>query len=113
MLQGFPQADVVLSSFDYGVLVRLRQAAPDLPLAVLHDAGDWRRGVARAEALRACAFHPAVALVSRPLVAACHRLRLPVFPWTVDEPSRTRSLARIGVGGVFTNDPARRRTLHL
>lgn len=113
LLRKFPQADAVLSSFDYGVLVRLRQADPELPLAVLHDAGDWHRAVARAEALRACAFHPQAELVSRPLLAACRRLELPVLPWTVDDPAQARSLARVGVAGLFTNDPAGLRTLHL
>lgn len=113
LLGAYPQADAVLSSFDYGTLVRLRQAAPELPLAVLHDAGDWRRALARAEALRACALHPRADLAGRPLLAACRRLGLPVFPWTVDDPGAVRSLARIGVAGVFTNDPARLRTLSL
>lgn len=111
LLQDFPQADVVVSSFDYGVLARLRQAAPDLPLAVLQEGGNWVRAVARAEALRACAFHPRADLVSRPLLAACRRLRLPVFAWTVDAPGEARSLVRMGVTGIFTNDPAGLRTL--
>jgi glycerophosphoryl diester phosphodiesterase len=106
LLRHFPQADAVLSSFDHGLLARLRWAAPDLPLAVLLDAGNWRRALARAEALRACAFHPHADLVSRPLLAACRRLQLPVYAWTVDDPGRARSLARAGVAGLFTNDPA-------
>lgn len=113
ILQAFPRADAVLSSFDYGALVQLRRAAPELPLAVLFDAGGWQRALARAEALRACAFHPRADLVSRPLLAACRRLQLPVIPWTVDDPSTVRSLGRRGAAGIFTNDPARLRTLHL
>ena len=49
----------------------------------------------------------------RPLLAACRRLELPVLPWTVDDPAQARSLARVGVAGLFTNDPAGLRTLHL
>lgn len=105
LLQRFPAADVVLSSFDYGLLASLRRAAPELPLAVLTDDGNWRRALARAEALRSCALHPRADLVNRPLMAACRRLRLPVFPWTVDAPAQARELARMGVAGVFTNDP--------
>lgn len=106
LLRHFAQADVVLSSFDYGLLARLRRVAPDLPLAVLHDGDNWHRALARAEALRACAFHPRADLVGRPLMAACQRQRLPVFAWTVDAPSQARDLARMGVAGLFTNDPA-------
>jgi glycerophosphoryl diester phosphodiesterase len=106
LLRQFPDADAVVSSFNYGVLVRLRQEAPQLPVAVLQEAdGNWRRGLARAEALRACAYHPHVDLVSRPLLSACRRMQLPVLPWTVDDPSIARALARMGVSGVFTNNP--------
>jgi glycerophosphoryl diester phosphodiesterase len=113
VLRRYPQTDAVVSSFDYGVLSGLRRTVPDLPLAVLHGAGNWRRALECAEALRACAFHPRADLVSRPLMAACRRRQLSVFAWTVDDPGRARALARLGVAGVFTNDPARLRTLHL
>jgi glycerophosphoryl diester phosphodiesterase len=106
LLRQFPQADVVISSFDHGLLARLRRIDPDLPLAVLLDRGDWHRALARAEALHACAFHPYVALVGRPLLAACRHLQLPVYAWTVDAPGRARTLMRAGVAGLFTNDPA-------
>jgi glycerophosphoryl diester phosphodiesterase len=113
VLRRYPQTDAVVSSFDYGVLSGLRRTSPDLPLAVLHDAGNWRLALERAEVLRACALHPRADLVSRPLLAACRRRQLPVFAWTVDDPGQARALARLGVAGVFTNDPARLRTLHL
>ena len=106
LLRAFPTADVVISSFDHALLTALRRTAPDLPLAVLLEAGNWRHALARAAALRACAFHPHANLVSRPLLAACRRLQLPVFAWTVDDAKRARALARAGVAGVFSNDPA-------
>ncbi len=106
LLRHFPQVDAVVSSFDYGVLTQLRRTAPDLPLALLHDGGSWRRALVRAEALRVCAFHPRADLVSRPLLAACRRLQLPVYAWTVDDPGLARGLARMGIAGLFTNDPA-------
>jgi glycerophosphoryl diester phosphodiesterase len=105
LLRHFAQADVVVSSFAYPLLSQLRRAAPDLPLAVLAGS-DWHRAVARAAALRACALHPHVDLVNRPLLAACRQLQLPVLAWTVDDPSRARTLARLGIAGLFTNDPA-------
>ena len=106
LLRYFPAAEVVVSSFDHALLAALRRTAPDLPLAVLQEAGNWHRALARAAALRACAFHPHVDLVSRPLLAACRRLQLPVFAWTVDDAGQARALARAGVAGVFSNDPA-------
>jgi glycerophosphoryl diester phosphodiesterase len=105
LLEQFPQAEAVISSFDHALLVRLRCAAPDLALAVLAES-DWHLALSRARALRACAFHPRADLVSRPLLAACRGLRLPVFAWTVDDPAEARRLARLGIDGLFTNDPA-------
>ncbi|TLM66826.1 MAG: glycerophosphoryl diester phosphodiesterase [Deltaproteobacteria bacterium] len=105
-LRGYPAADVMLSSFDCGLLFALRRAAPEMPLAVLHDAGNWRRALGYAEALRAAAFHPRADLIGRPLLTACRSLRLPVYAWTVDDPGEARALARMGVAGVFANDPA-------
>lgn len=106
LLRHLPTADVVVSSFDHDLLDDLRRTAPGLPLAVLFDEENWHRVLARAVSLRASAVHPRADLVSRPLVAACHRCQLPVHVWTVDAPARARSLARMGVDGLFTNDPA-------
>ncbi len=107
LLTSFPQADVVVSSFNLSLLKTMRNAAPDLPLAVLLDRGNWRPAVALAQQIAAVAVHPNVGLVSRPLVAACRARNLPVHVWTVDDPGQARSLARMGVHGIFTNDPAR------
>lgn len=105
LLWQFPQAEAVVSSFDHALLARLRRAAPDLTLAVLAES-DWHLALGRAKALGASAFHPRADLVSRPLLAACRHLRLPVFAWTVDEPAEARRLARLGIDGLFTNNPA-------
>lgn len=107
LLTNFQQADVVVSSFNLSLLKMIRGAAPDLPLAVLIDHGNWRPAVALAHQIAAVAVHPNVDLVSRPLVAACRALNLPVHVWTVDDPDQARSLTRMGVSGIFTNDPAR------
>ena len=106
LLARYPAADIVVSSFNYGLLRRLRAANGSLPLAVLCDSGNWRLALALARDLSAGALHPAAAQVSRPLIAACRQAGLPVFVWTVDRPADARSLVRAGVAGLFTNDPA-------
>lgn len=105
LLTGYPAADIVVSSFNYGLLRRLRAANSNLPLAVLCDSGNWRPALALARDLAACALHPAAGQVSRPLIAASQQAGLPVFVWTVDRPAHARSLVRAGVSGFFTNDP--------
>jgi glycerophosphoryl diester phosphodiesterase len=43
--------------------------------------------------------------VSRAAIERCHALGVPVIAWTVDDPTRLRRLAAIGVDGVVSNDP--------
>lgn len=106
LLRAFPRARILLSSFDHALLVRLRQADPDLPLGFLLDSPFWRRAVQRAAACGAESLNPRHDHVSGSMVATCHRLGLLVYPWTVDEPGRLERLVRLGVDGAFTNVPA-------
>lgn len=104
-LAGYPAAEVVLSSFDVDVLIAMRNADPDLPLAVLYDEGNWRRRHDLALRLRARAFHPRADHVNRPMLGRCRQSGLPVHAWTVDDHGLARRLVRAGVAGIFTNDP--------
>ncbi len=105
LLKRYPDADCVVSSFDYQLLARLRSADDMLPIAVLFESGNWRHAVRLASGLRAVAFHPEGGQVNRPMICACRKAKLPVYVWTVDDPEGARSLFRAGVSGVFTNDP--------
>jgi len=105
LLKRYPDADCVVSSFDYLLLERLRSAEKRLRLAVLFASGSWRHAVSLARTLQATAFHPEAKQVVRPMITACRQAQLPVYVWTVDSPVYARSLFRAGVAGVFTNDP--------
>jgi glycerophosphoryl diester phosphodiesterase len=106
LLDQYPYADVVISSFNYDVLQRLRSVDRSLPLAVLFEFGLWRHAVQSAKELSAIAFHPVANQVNRPMIAACLQADLPVSVWTVDDACVARSLIRAGVSGLFTNDPS-------
>ena len=106
LLSDFPRARVLLSSFDHRLLEGLRREAPDLPLAFLVDSPFWRRALSRAETCGAEALNPRHDRVSRALITACHQKGLSIYPWTVDEAGTLARLRRLGVDGVFTNDPA-------
>ena len=106
LLNQYPSADIVVSSFDYGLLRRLRSLDDQLPLAVLFDAGNWHYAVQVAKDLSACSFNPAANMVTRPMIATCAQAGIPVFVWTVDHESVAKSLIRAGVPGFFTNDPS-------
>ena len=112
LLPRYPRARVLVSSFNHRLLESLRRVEPRLPLGFLFEEEGWQRVLRRALACGAESLHPREDRVSRPLLAACKRARLAVYPWTLDEPGRIRALRRLGIDGLFTNDPlavARRR----
>ncbi len=107
LLPLYPRARILVSSFDHKLLAALRRLYPELPLGFLLDSVFWRGAVRRAVAAGAESLNPREDLVSRPLLAACRHHGLAVYPWTVDALPRISILARMGVAGVFTNDPLR------
>lgn len=106
-----PGVDVVVSSFDRRLLRRLRQASPNLALAVLCDRRLWRAHLRDAVRLRAAAFHPRRDLFTCVMAGQCRQAGLRVYPWTEDDPAGMRRLLRQGAEGLFTNDPAAARAL--
>ncbi len=103
----YPQISIVVSSFDYGLLQRLRCSAPQLPLAFLSEQPDWAAAVERAAACAAESFNPRYDYLSAELVAACRRRGLAVYPWTVDAVAELEYCMQLSVDGVFCNDPER------
>ena len=107
LLLSFPRARVLFSSFDHRQLIDLRRRDPSLQVAFLIDTPFWRQALARAAACGAVGIHPRADRVGRLLVRACRRKGLVVYPWTVDDGAHLKPLLRLGVDGVFTNDPRR------
>ena len=97
---------LLVSSFDMSFLRPLRHAG--LPLALICRR-DPDRSLRQAIRLGCAAWHPFHALVTPQRIAAAHQAGLRVHAWTVDELPRARRLARWGVDGIFTNNPARLR----
>lgn len=103
--RSYPQASIVVSSFDHDLLHRLRCSAPQLPLAFLWEQSDCAAAVERAAACAAESFNPRYDFLSAELVADCHRRGLAVYPWTVDALAALERCWQLGVDGVFCNDP--------
>jgi len=106
LLRRYPEACVLVSSFDHQLLERLRARCAELPLGFLSESPFWRRAVARAVRCGAASFHPRRDRLTRPMLEVCRRQGLAVFPWTVDSPREAAALRRLGAAGLFTNDPA-------
>jgi glycerophosphoryl diester phosphodiesterase len=99
---------VLVSSFDPIALLQLHRHLPDVAVAYLcHDEQvlPLRRGwVGRW--IGASLIHPQSTLCSEARVKAWHTAGLPINAWTIDDRDELLRLARLGVDGVFANDPA-------
>jgi glycerophosphoryl diester phosphodiesterase len=99
---------VLVSSFDPIALLQLHRYLPDVALAYLcHDEQPLplRRGwVGRW--IGSSLVHPQNTLCTEARVKAWHTAGLPINAWTVDDREELERLARLGIDGVFANDPA-------
>jgi glycerophosphoryl diester phosphodiesterase len=98
-------APVLVSSFDWAVIARVRTAAPEIATALLVVVpGDGV--VDRVASAGHCALHPWFGAVTPSLIADCHAAGLVVNCWTCDEPARMVELATWRIDGICTNVPA-------
>jgi glycerophosphoryl diester phosphodiesterase len=98
---------VLISSFDPISLLQFHRHLPDVALAYLfHDdqplplrrgwVGSW---------MGASLLHPEHTLCTEASVKTWRRRGVPINAWTVDDRAELERLARLGVDGVFCNDP--------
>ena len=99
---------ILVSSFDPFALVQFHQRLPDIAVAYLF-------GDAQALPIRkgwvgswtgASAVHPEHTLCTEKSVASWHQAGLPINAWTVDDDAELLRLGKLGIDGVFANDPA-------
>ena len=95
---------LLVSSFDPHLLSPLASAGLSLALICRRDPD---RSLTQAIRLGCAAWHPSHSLLTPRRLARAHAAGLTVHAWTVDDAARARRLARWGVDGIFTNDPAR------
>jgi glycerophosphoryl diester phosphodiesterase len=104
-----PRADqLIVSSFDPFALIQFHRHLPDLALAYLFGSDQplpLRRGWVGTW-MGASVLHPQHNLCTEKSVKAWHAAGMPVNTWTVDDDAELLRLARLGVDGVFANDPA-------
>jgi len=98
-------AGYAVHGFDHRILARLGRARPTLPRGVLSTSYPIRPLVPLQD-VGAVAFWQDRALVDAELVATLHVAAAQLIVWTVDDPEEMAQLARTGVDGLCTNDPA-------
>jgi glycerophosphoryl diester phosphodiesterase len=104
---------VLVSSFNPIALGLMRLAAPRVATGLLF-AAEQRRPLREAWArhlVRPAAVHPERVLVDEERIATWRREGRAVNVWTVDDEAEIVRLARLGVDGIITNDPAATRAI--
>lgn len=98
--------EVIVSSFDAGVIDRVRDVDPALATAQLTFllAGPVEDVVAEIAARGHRWWHPHALLVDEATLSVAGDAGLAVNTWTVDDPARIAVLATWGVEGIVTND---------
>ncbi|HSL56977.1 MAG TPA: glycerophosphodiester phosphodiesterase [Acidimicrobiales bacterium] len=99
-----PAGGVVVSSFHFGTIDRVRALDASVPTAwLIFQALDPAATVARVAEAGHAGIHPHASLVDEAFVARAHDAGLFVNVWTVDDPVRIAELVALGVDGVVTN----------
>jgi glycerophosphoryl diester phosphodiesterase len=104
---------VLFSSFNPLALLKVRRVLPETPvglLAIKGAAGAWARSWP-AKLFRPQAIHPHYNDASAALVRRTGRAGWRLYPYTANQPEELRRLYRLGVDGVFTDDPALARRI--
>jgi glycerophosphoryl diester phosphodiesterase len=99
---------ILVSSFDPIALLQFHLYLPTVAIAYLfheEQALPLRRGWV-GNWIGASLLHPQHTLCTEASVKAWHTAGLPINVWTVDDRGELERLARLGIDGVFSNDPA-------
>jgi len=97
----------ILSSFDYRVLARVRELAPETVLGVICGSRKGPDPIAAAKELGALSIHVRKDLASRAFLTRAWDDGLDVYVWTVNEPRDMEAFAALGVQGLISDFPER------
>ncbi len=97
---------VIVQSFDFRILIAMKNLAPAIRLAALDE--DENLGDFVSVARGACAqiIAPEKGLVTPAKVVAAHQAGLQVIPWTANTPQAWDPLLAAAVDAIITDDPA-------
>lgn len=102
------QARVLFSSFDPLILRQMKKFLPETPcgLLALPGFGGWVMRLLAHSLYRFEAFHPHYRSVSARMVQAFHHSGQRLHVYTVNQADQMARLFRLGVDGIFTDDPS-------
>lgn len=113
LLQQFGRLhNVIVSSFDHKILVRLKQAEPELKIGLLYTANfQSHRRMAESVGVEVFSLHPYYRLIDAEDVQDAIQNGLYVYPYTINEDEDLRKALDAGVSGIITDYPGRLKAL--
>ena len=96
---------VLISSFETRFLARIADRTNAPAVGVLTQRRIDSDPLSLCKRLRAFSWHPDFHSVTTARVRAMHAAGIMVFPYTVNQPKDFRGLLKMGVDGIFTDDP--------
>jgi glycerophosphoryl diester phosphodiesterase len=104
LAKGWKPDDFLVSSFNHEELRKFKQLMPGMPVGVIF-AGIPLGCAAYAQEIKACALNLSVEFTNQEIVNDAHRRGIKVFCWTLKEADEIERMRRLGVDGMFVNDP--------
>lgn len=95
------KGEILISSFDYPTLVRMKTLCPTLKYGVLTRKFNLQENLS----LNSYSVHISVKRVTPQIIKTCHRAGLKVFIYTVNDYKTYLALEQMGADGVFSNIP--------
>lgn len=100
------EEDLLISSFDWNLLLETRDFLPEISIGVLTEAHPLE-AIPTAKELSAVSINPYYKDLDAAIVAQIHAAGFKVYTWTVNAPEDLKNLKKLGVDAVFTNFPDR------
>ncbi|MCB0374180.1 MAG: glycerophosphodiester phosphodiesterase [Muricauda sp.] len=104
--KGWSLDHIIISSFKWDELEKMRDVNPTIQIAVLTDK-DPLEAIEEAKTLKAVAINPHFKSLTSANTAQMHEEGLKVYPWTINEPEDIQQMKDFGVDGIITNFPER------
>jgi glycerophosphoryl diester phosphodiesterase len=104
--RGWSKENIVISSFNWDELRKMRELNPDIAIAVLTEE-DPLNAIEVAKELNAVAINPWYKSLNADNVQKIHDAGFKVYTYTVNEPADIEAVTTFGVDGIFTDYPDR------
>jgi glycerophosphoryl diester phosphodiesterase len=102
--RGWRPDDFLVSSFHHEELRKFKRLMPKIPVGVLF-VGIPLGYAAYAQKIKAYSLNLSIEFINKEIVEDAHRRGLKVFCWTLKEADEIARMCRLGVDGIFVNDP--------